>query len=84
MEGQGAGARPVRPIGVNGQPAWNGQSLWFMYPPTFGFTNLPQAARYRFTVRDTGRGGVWTFEAPMATASLKSVWRKVPRLHGHL
>ena len=71
-------SRPVRPIGVNGQPAWNGHSLWFMYPPTFGFTNLPQAARYRFTVRDTGRGGVWTFEAPTATASLKSVWRKVP------
>jgi len=24
---------PVRPGGVNGQPFWNANSLWFMYPP---------------------------------------------------
>ena len=70
-------AQPVRPIGVNGQAPWNEQAIWFMYPPTFGFTNRADAADYRFTVTDE-RGGVRTFEAASANASLAPVWRDLP------
>ena len=70
-------AAPVRPIGVNGQAPWNGNAIWFMYPPTFGFTNRTDAARYRFAVTDDA-GGVMTFEAESANASLAPVWAKLP------
>ena len=49
--------RPVRPIGVDGQPAWNGRSIFFMYPPTFGFAHSDGAASYRFTPAALGLGG---------------------------
>ena len=70
-------ANPVRPIGVNGQAAWNDRAVWFMYPPTFGFTNRTDAVRYRFTVKDDA-GGTAVFEAGSANASLAPVWPKLP------
>ena len=66
-------AQPVRPIGVNGQEAWNRRSVWFMYAPTFDFTNRTDAASYRFTVTDA-KGRVRSFEASSANAALSPVW----------
>ncbi len=69
-------SEPVRPIGVNGQAAWNVRSIWFMYPPTFGFAGHPAAKGYRFAVVDElGRTNVFT--AASANASLAPVWAKV-------
>ena len=68
---------PVRPIGVNGQEPWNVRAHWFMYAPTFGFTNRADAAGYRFTVGDeTGERHV--FEEASATAPLTPVWNALP------
>ena len=53
-------AQPVRPVGVNGQEAWNRRSVWFMYAPTFAFTNRTDAASYAFEVTDD-RGRLPTF-----------------------
>ena len=63
---------PVRPVGVNGQEAWNGRSTSFLYAPTFGFKEIAGAAKYRFSVN--GR----TFEAAAPTAALSPVWGEVP------
>ncbi len=54
-------AAAVRPIGVDGQAPWNGQAIWFMYPPTFGFTNRADAADYRFAVTDERELGAGLF-----------------------
>ena len=43
----------VRPIGVGGQEAWNRRSVWFMYAPTFDFTNRSDAVKYVFDVTDS-------------------------------
>ena len=69
--------RPVRPIGVDGQPAWNGRSIFFMYPPTFGFERREGAASYRFTVK--GEAGVErTFTGCSPNDSLAPVWAELP------
>ena len=76
-EGQVTLATPIAPIGVNGQVAWNGRARWFIYAPTFGFTNVHKAASYRFTVTDD-KGVVRTFAAKTATAALSPVWDELP------
>jgi len=68
----------VRPIGVGGQPAWNGRAAWFMYPPTFGFTNRHDAAVYRFTVTDESSVD-HTFVGKTANDSLAPVWARLPK-----
>ena len=63
---------PVRPIGVNGQEAWNGRATSFLYAPTFGFKAIEGAAKYRFTVNGK------IFEAATPTAALSPVWGEIP------
>ena len=70
-------ARPVRPIGVDGQEAWNVNASRFTYPPTFAFTNFPGAAKYRFSLIDDLHGK-WGFEASAPNASLAPVWARLP------
>ena len=71
-------SQPVRPIGVNGQAAWNLRSIFFMYPPTFGFSFCTNAAAYRFTVKDeSGKEHVFTGRSP--NDSLAPVWMELPR-----
>jgi maltose/maltodextrin transport system substrate-binding protein len=69
--------RPVRPIGVNGQPEWNVKSVFFMYPPTFGFERREGAASYRFTVKDEA-GVERTFTGCSPNDSLAPVWAELP------
>ena len=69
--------RPVRPIGVNGQPEWNVKSVFFMYPPTFGFARRDDAASYRFTVKDeAGVERMFTGRSP--NDSLAPIWKDLP------
>ena len=74
-------ATPVRPIGVNGQAAWNVRSIWFMYPPTFQFPeSMPQNS-----------GGVWMrvldkngalhsveYTGSDRVVSTESIWDDIP------
>jgi len=71
-------AVPVRPIGVNGQPAWNVAAKQFTYAPTFGFEPVAGAVRYRFEVVGADAGKAERFEALRPTAALTPVWAKVP------
>ena len=70
-------ARPVRPIGVDGQEGWNVRASLFMYPPTFAFAKVSGAVRYRFRATD-GAGRLHTFEAAEPNASLVPVWKDIP------
>ena len=70
-------ARPVRPIGVDGQEGWNVRASLFMYPPTFAFAKVGGAVRYRFRATD-GAGSLHTFEAAEPNASLSPVWKDIP------
>ena len=70
-------AQPVRPVGVNGQEAWNRRSVWFMYAPTFAFTNRTDAASYAFEVTDA-KGARHAFVAKSANAALSPVWTDLP------
>ena len=70
-------ARPVRPIGVDGQEGWNVRASLFMYPPTFAFAKVGGAVRYRFMAED-GTRRRHTFEAEVPTASLAPIWRDIP------
>lgn len=68
---------PIAPIGENGQAAWNARARWFIYAPTFGFTNSNKAVSYRFTVTDD-KDVVRIFTAKKATAALSPVWNELP------
>ena len=70
-------ARPVRPIGVDGQEGWNVRASLFMYPPTFAFAKVGGAVRYRFVATD-GAGRLHTFEAGEPNESLAPVWKDIP------
>ena len=70
-------AQAVRPIGVGGQEAWNRRSVWFMYAPTFDFTNRSDAVKYVFDVTDSV-GARHTFSADSAKAPLAPVWADIP------
>ncbi len=71
--------QPVRPGGVNGRPFWNGngRGMRFIYPPAFGFDEVPGAAQYRFTVMDDLLNE-HVFEQNRPTADLSPVWKSVP------
>ena len=71
-------AKPVRPVGVNGQTeAWNENATWFMYPPTFKFAETPGARLYY--VRAIGADGkTHAFEQKTPVVSLESVWTNLP------
>lgn len=67
----------VRPGGVDGQEFWNGHSEWFMYPPSFAFSAVEGAVKYRFlAVLDNHREVEWEATAP--TEPLTSVWERIP------
>ena len=68
---------PVRPGGVNGQEFWNGNALWFMYPPSFDFKPVRNAVSYRFSVRDNFQRE-WTMSAPRPTEPIVDVWTNLP------
>ena len=70
-------ARPVRPIGVNGQEPWNVQSTWFMYPPSFAFPAVKGARGYRVRVVDAS-GGVRRFTQDGPLVSLEKCWSDLP------
>ena len=47
-------AKPVRPVGVNGQTEyWNVNATWFMYPPAFAFPEKQGADGYRRGARQS-------------------------------
>lgn len=68
---------PVRPGAVQGQPFWNGHSLWFMYPPAFDFKMIDGAAAYQFEVIDSQRKK-WVTTERLPTAALTNVWAELP------
>ena len=74
-------ARPVRPAGVDGQEFWNGNAIWFMYPPSFGFEPTSgKDVRYRYRILDAN-GKAHAFEDATPTASLARVWAEIPVGH---
>jgi len=74
-------AHEVRPGGVNGQPFWNANAIFFMYPPAFDFREFVSASKqkvtYRFEVRDAN-GKFHFFHSPSPKTSLAQVWPKLP------
>ena len=68
--------RTVRPGGVGGRPFWNVNCTYFMYPPAFGFAEIPGAKQYAFTVIDDLHR-VFSFRAERPTASLEPVWERL-------
>lgn len=68
---------PVRPVGIDGQEGWNERARLFLYPPTFAFTELANAVKYRYTVTDE-TNAQHVFEADRPTASLAPVWSCLP------
>lgn len=43
---------PVRPAGVDGQPVWNDNAIWFQYPPVLRFSDR-QDVHYRVRIFDS-------------------------------
>lgn len=56
---------------------WNGYAKRFIYAPAFGFKTVDGAAKYLYEVTDDWHR-VHTFEAQTPTASLESVWERLP------
>ena len=72
--------QPVRPGGAGGQPFWNGNSVWFMHPPSFDFPDYPGCKGYRFLIRDAN--AKWhEFFSDTPKASLGEVWQDLPVGH---
>ena len=71
-------AKPVRPIGVNGQEAWNGSAIWFMYPPTIVFpANTKSNGQYRHVVIDAAnKVHYWNDNSPVV--NLEKIWGQMP------
>lgn len=67
----------IRPGGVAQPDFWNVNARWFMYAPSFAFTNFANAAKYVFTVTPKGKEPL-VFEADSAIAPLSPVWNRVP------
>lgn len=80
-----AEVRPGNP--TKGVPFWNVNAASFMYPPAFGFADLPrkldnwgpnwQTVKFRFTLH-CADGRTRTFDAPDPWSSLRPVWDEVP------
>ena len=70
-------AEPVRPALKDGQPFWNGCSKFFMYPPSFGFTNDARAVKYRYRLVDD-QLEEHAFEGATANETLSPVWGDLP------
>lgn len=71
-------AKPVRPVGVNGQEEyWNVNAVWFMYPPAFAFPSSPRADGFRVRIVDAA-GKVRCFEQKEPVVSLEPFWMELP------
>ena len=71
-------AKPVRPVGVNGQTDyWNVNATWFMYPPAFAFPEKHGADGYRVRIVDAN-GKVRCFEQKESVVSLEKFWTELP------
>ncbi len=67
----------VHPGKDDGSEFWNRRANWFMYCPSFAFTNVQGAVKYRFTVA-VSNGLSHVFAADKPTAPLTPVWSKLP------
>lgn len=67
----------VRPGGEEGRPFWNGCARVFIYPPSFAFSQVPGAERYRFEVLDDLHVR-HEFVATTPEAALTPVWSQLP------
>ena len=56
---------------------WNGYATRFIFAPAFDFKTVDGAAKYVYEVTDDWHR-VKTFEAPVPTASLAPIWKKLP------
>lgn len=71
-------AKPVRPVGVNGQTEyWNVNATWFMYPPVFAFPALKPASGYGIRIVDAA-GKVRYFVQTNNVVSLEKFWPELP------
>ena len=70
-------AKPVRPIGVNGQEPWNDMAIWFMYPPTIVFPKCQYDVQYRHVVIDAANQ-VYTWSDGSPSVNLESIWGQMP------
>ena len=74
-------ATPVRPIGVNGQAAWNVRSVWFMYPPTFQFPeSMPQNSSgvWMRVLDKNGTIHSVEYKGSDRVVSTESIWADIP------
>ena len=67
----------IRPGGIAQPEFWNPSAKWFIYAPSFPFTNRADAASYRFTL-EMPKGSNIVFTAKSAGTSLADVWDAVP------
>ena len=71
-------AKPVRPVGVNGQTEyWNVNATWFMYPPEFAFPAAPKADGYVVRIIDSNNK-VWWSSQTNSVVSLERLWMELP------
>lgn len=68
---------PVRPVGVDGQVAWNAAATQFTYAPAFDFKAVDGAAKYRFELADETKR-THRFEAERPMAALSRIWGGIP------
>lgn len=59
------------------KPFWNAESRQFMFAPAFQFQPIPGSETYIYELRDEN-GGIHSFLADSACASLSPVWDEVP------
>ena len=70
-------AKPVRPIGVNGQESWNANAIWFIYPPTIVFQEDPNVANQYHHVVIDAENHVYHWGAKSPVVSLEEIWDKL-------
>lgn len=68
---------PVKPGGIDGRPFWNRSSSIFMYPPSFDFPAIENAAKYRYIIEDDERKE-YRFEEKTPIHSLAPIWSRLP------
>lgn len=69
--------RPVRPGGVDGRAWWNGQSVMFLYPPSFDFKPVADAVKYHYVVEASDHL-TYAFWAKKPNEALTPIWARLP------
>lgn len=59
-------------------PYWNEYSTRFIYAPSFNFSKVKNAVKYRYKISDTNNLNIINFEKNVPYAPLSSVWTKMP------